>query len=305
MIYTVTLSPALDKTIHLNTFEKNELNIVSSSLLDPGGKGINSAKVLNSLESEVTSIAFLGGSVGDIIETMLNNANINQKNIYLDGETRTNIKIIESKSKTCTELNEKATNISDEELRSFDLFFENELDDAEYITFAGRLPENIDSDFYYRYILRAKAKGIKTLLDTSGEALKKGVLAKPWCIKPNIDELSEYFGEKLDSIPDIVLKCKELNNIGVEIVITTLGGEGVVCTTLDKTILFKAPKVEVKSTVGAGDSFVGGLLHKISLGETLENSIKFATATATAKVTLMGTSVPKKEDIEKYLREIV
>ncbi len=304
MIYTVTLSPALDKTIHLNNLEKGELNIINEVFLDPGGKGINTAKVLKALGSEVTSIAFLGGSTGDKINTMLNLSNISQKNIFINQETRTNIKIVESKNKVCTEINEKASPLQSVSLDDFDTLFENQLSDAKFITFAGRLPEGTDVGFYAKYIAKAKEKNIKTVLDTSGMAFKKGIEAKPWCIKPNINELSEYFDEKLVSERDIISKSKELNNLGIEIVIVTLGEEGVICTTCDEIIRVKAPKVLAQSTVGAGDSFVAGFLHKIAKGETIKSAIKYATAVSTAKVTLMGTNVPSLDDIEKYYNEI-
>ncbi len=304
MIYTITLSPALDKTIHLNSFNKNETNVVENILFDPGGKGINTAKVLKSLGSDVTSIAFLGGTTGAKIEKMLDSLDINQKNIHIENETRTNIKIIENSNNTCTELNEKASPLSKVNFNDFDLVFENDLHNAEIITFSGRLPEGVDADYYGKYIKKANEKGIKTVLDTSGNAFKKGIEAKPWCIKPNLDELSEYCNEKLETESDIIKKSKEINELGVEIVIVTLGPKGVICTTRDVTVRLSSPRVLAKSTVGAGDSFLAGFIHKILIGETLENALKYAVAVSTAKVTLMGTGVPKKEDIEKYLEAI-
>ncbi len=304
MIYTITLSPALDKTIHLSELKKEETNVVENIYLDPGGKGINTAKVLKSLGSQVTSVAFLGGATGDNIEKMLEKQNITQKNIYLENDTRTNIKIIESTNNTCTEINEKASPLLEENIKTFEILFENEISNAEVVTFAGRLPEGIDVQFYAKYIKKANEKGIKTVLDTSGLALKAGIDAKPWCIKPNIHELSEYCGYKLESEQDIITIAKDINKLGVEIVIVTLGSKGVVCTTKDETVRLSAPKVTAQSTVGAGDSFIAGFIHKITSGDTLENALKFATAVATAKVTLSGTAVPLREDIEKYLEII-
>ncbi len=302
MIYTITLSPALDKTIHLNTFNKNKLNIAESTNVDPGGKGINTAKVLNALGSDVTSIAFLGGATGRLIEEMLEYKDINQRNIYIEGETRTNIKLVESES--CTELNEKATELTAKSLCNFEKIFDDIIMDASIITLAGRLPDKLDSNFYAKYIKKAKDADVSVVLDTSGESFKKGVLAKPWCIKPNIDELSEYFGVNLENDDEIILKCRELNQLGVEIVIVTLGPDGVLCTTSEEIIKVRAPKVTVKSTVGAGDSFVAGFLHKISQNSTIKDALKFATAVATAKVTLSGTNAPNVTEIEKYYKEL-
>lgn len=314
MIDTVTLSPALDKTIFVNDINLGGLNITDEVYEDAGGKGINVAKVLAHLGAEVTSISVLGGDVGKKIESLLNIKNIKQDNVYTQNNTRTNTKIVDNIKNQCTEINENSKAIDNGVIEvlsnKITYFLENNKDDKNnYLCLCGRLPKGLNDDFYGNYIGLANKNNVKTILDTSGIALKKAIEQKPWLIKPNIDELSEYFNKPLGSLDEIIEHCKIINNLGVEIVVVTLGEKGLICTTKsntkDRVYKVTTPKVEVNSTVGAGDSFVGGFMYEYTKTQDLPKALVFGSATATAKVINKGTSVPNVSKIEKIKKDVV
>ncbi len=304
MIYTITLSPALDKTIYLKDFQFDKINMIQESYIEAAGKGINSAKVLNLLGSDVTSIAILGGDNGKQIEEMLGNQGLKQKNIFIDENTRMNIKILNFADGSCTEINENTSNISDEAICEFDEIFEDILENAEIVTLSGRLPSSLPKDFYAKYIKKAKSSNIKVLLDTSGEALKYGVKEKPWCIKPNIHEFCEYFGVEELNEKNIVEKCKYLNSLGVEVVILTLGKDGLICSTNGLVYRVEIPKVKSLSTVGAGDSFIGGFLSMYTKTKNIEKALKYGSAVSIEKVSKKGTNPIDIYNVDKYFEEI-
>lgn len=303
MVYTITLSPALDKTIYVDELNVGNVNVYSETLINAGGKGINTAKILNLFGTDVVSISVLGGETGKEIEKQLNNANIKQENIYVENNTRTNLKIVSNLTSECTEINETPTPLTDVVVETFMDKYSKILDNADYITLSGRLVGGVELDFYKTLIEKANNKGAKVVLDTSGEPLKYGIEAKPWCIKPNIHELSEYFGTEILTEDELIKKCKLLNE-KVEVVIVTRGGEGSICTTKDKTFIINTPKVKVQSTVGAGDSFVGGFLSNIIKTNDLQQALQFGSAVATAKVTQKGTSTPNIKLVNELLNQV-
>ncbi len=179
-----------------------------------------------------------------------------------------------------------------------------------FISLAGSLPSGVDSGFYSDVLEKSKNYDVKILADCSGESLKKVIKSKPWCIKPNIDEFAELFDCDLSTLSalstdeKIVEKALELNKQGVEIVIVTLGGDGLICTTNNQKFKVEPPTVEVLGTVGAGDSFVAGFLHMYGKSMEIEKSLIYGSAVATAKVTKKGTEAPSMDEINKILKQI-
>ena len=135
----------------------------------------------------------------------------------------------------------------------------------------------------------AKEKGAKTILDADGELLKYGILAGPYLIKPNIDELEGMFNKKINGIPQIVEVAKKLLDNGIIIVAVSLGGEGAIFVNKENAIYARGLKVDVKSTVGAGDSMVAALAYAIEQDLSFEATVKLAVATGAANVMTSGT----------------
>jgi len=289
MITTITLNPAVDKTIQISNFIVGNVNRVASIRLDAGGKGINVSKVIKNLGGKSKAMGILSGNSGKFIKEYLDSINILNDFVFTEGETRTNIKVVDEISHTNTDINEAGPQASDKDLAEVSGKVFNNISSEDIIIFSGSVPSNVDKKIYGDWIKKAKAKGAKTILDADGELLKNAISAGPYLVKPNIDELEGMFNKKINGVKEAVEIAKSLLDYGIVIVVVSLGSEGAIFVNKEKSIYAHGLKVDVKSTVGAGDSMVAALAYSIEEGLSFEESVKLAVATGTANVMTSGT----------------
>jgi len=305
MIYTVTLNPALDKTVEIQNFKIDSVNRVESVRIDAGGKGINVSRVINKLGGETEALGILGGHSGKQIIERLNSEGIKNEFLLTDDETRTNLKIVDYSQGTYTDINESGK-ISDkkviDELLSSLL---EKVTDNDIVVFAGSLPSGAEEDTYNKWINKFNKKGIKVFLDADRKPLKSGIEAKPYFIKPNIDEFSWILGESFKTMIMVRAKAQELIKKGIKKVAVTLGEGGSLLVTENKGYYAEPLKVNVKSTVGAGDSFLAAVALCEQAGKSDAETLKFAAAVSSAKVMCEGTEAPDIELVKKLLQEII
>lgn len=304
MVITVTLNPAMDKTIVLDTLKEGSVNRVCQEREDAGGKGINVSKMIRNLQGETMATGFLGGHTGAQIRSQLDQMGIKHKFVEVEGNTRTNIKIVDKEKCLYTDINEPGAPVSAKALKAledsvFGLMTENDV-----IVLSGSIPQNVEKRIYGKWIAMAKSMGIKAILDADGEALREGIQAGPYMIKPNIHELERYMERKIETTEQIIEAARSLLKTGIEIIAVSMGEEGSVFVTRDKAFIAEALKIEVKSTVGAGDSMVGALAYAVSKKMTLEEGIKLAVAAAAATISNEGTKMGTLEQVE-YLKDQV
>lgn len=298
MITTITLNPAVDKTIEINNFRVGNVNRVTSITVDAGGKGINVSKVIKNLGAESKAMGILSGKSGQFIIEYLDGINILNDFIFTKGETRTNIKVVDMLNHTNTDINEAGPQASLKELNELsDKIFDN-INSEDILILSGSIPSNVDKNIYGNWITKAKEKGVKTILDADGELLKYGILSGPYLVKPNIDELEGMFNKKINGIPEIAEIAKNLLDYGIAIVAVSLGSEGAVFVNKECSIYAHGLKVDVKSTVGAGDSMVAALAYSIQKGLDFEATVRLAVATGAANVMTSGT---KASDIKTII----
>lgn len=297
MITTITLNPAVDKTITIEDFSIGKVNRVLSSRFDAGGKGINVSKGIHSLEGKSRATGILAGKSGEFIKGCLDSLNIENDFVFIDGETRTNIKIVDKLNGTNTDINGSGPFVSGEALDNVYSKFSKDIDESTLIVFSGSVPQNVDKGIYGMWIKKAKGKGAKTILDADGELLKRGLEAGPYLVKPNIHELEALFGEKAHCTEDIVKMAKRILEYDVQFVVVSLGGDGALFVKRDKIVLTHGIKVEVNSTVGAGDSMVAALALAIDRDYDLEKTVKLSVACGTASVMTSGTQAARLKDI--------
>jgi 1-phosphofructokinase len=304
MIITITLNPALDKTAQIDEFTIGNVNRIVSTRLDAGGKGINVSKVIKELQHESLALGFLGGSSGDQIKKYLYSLNINNDFLPVKGETRTNLKVIDKVNNTHTDINERGPSLEDEDIIKIkEKIIKNCTRDS-LVVLSGSVPGGATSDIYGEIIADIKNKGGKVILDADGELLIKGIKAGPYMVKPNTDELEKAFDVKINSEDELIQTAKKILEYGVEYVVISQGSEGSIFISKDKIAKVKGIKVEVKSTVGAGDSMVAALAVATELGYSFEDTMKLACATSTANVMTEGTQTGKLKDIEKFKKQI-
>lgn len=304
MIKTVTLNPAVDKTVEIQDFKINKVNRISSVRLDAGGKGINVSKIIKVLNGRSIATGFLAGRNGEYIKNYLDHMGIENDFLFVKGETRTNIKVVDKYNNTNTDINEPGFKISEEDLKRLEdkIFFD--MNEDSILVLAGSIPANVPTSIYREWIERAKNYRAKVFLDADGELLKEGIEAGPYLIKPNLSELERLLNRNINSINDVIKSAKSLLGKGIEVVVVSLGADGAVFVEKEKAIHVGGITVEIKSTVGAGDSMVASLAFALERGYSFERAAALSVATGTANVASPGTQPPKIEDVFRYEKQV-
>lgn len=304
MIITVTMNPAIDKTVDLGHMVHGGLNRVSNVIMDAGGKGINVSKTIKELGGETIATGFIGGVGGILIKKVLEEQNITSDFVEIKSDTRTNLKVVEADGNV-TEFNEPGPLITEEELQQLIeklLGYANQ--DALFVL-AGSIPNGISKSIYQDLTFKLRDKGAKVFVDADGELFVHALEAAPDIIKPNRHELEEYFHKdyRVDEA-ELVLMSQELFNKGVGMIAVSLGQMGALFLTKDKVLRCPGLKVEAHSTVGAGDAMVAALSYGLDKGFSMEECAKLSVATSAGAVTTRGTKPPKKEFVEELLKKV-
>ena len=304
MIKTLTINPALDNTIIVEDFKINSLNRIRNVFRDAGGKGINVSKMINNLGGMTTASGFLGGDAGSFIKKELKKENIKHNFIEVEGETRTNLKMVDKSQNTFTDINEKGVCVSKNKLNKLknELFSDLKKDDV--LVLSGSVPNGINNNIYQELIEIAHQKEVKTILDADGILFENGLKAGPSLIKPNEHELALYYGRDFNDEEDMVEAAKGFFRYGVEMIMLSLGKKGAVFLTEDEQLKIEALKLDVKSTVGAGDAMVAGLAIGLDNNLKTIEMITLAAACSSASLIKEGTEMGKKEDVNNLKKKI-
>ncbi len=301
MVITVTVNPAMDKTIILDTLQVGEVNRIQSTHSDMGGKGINVSKGLNEFKIPTIALGFLGGSLERVFREELRNLNIMDNFTSIQGETRTNLKIIDDKNKTYTDLNEKGPIISQDELQRFLKIYENIVSKGDVVVISGGLSLGIPDQFYGTLTAMAKDRGAYVMVDAEGEALKHAIIQIPDVIKPNEKEFSRLYDREELSESEMIIKAKDLIEKGLEKVLISRGSHGSILVTNDQVLIASNLDVEVKSTVGAGDSMVSALVYSYLNKFSDEDTLAMAQAAGASAVMTEGTRPCTLKEVEEKI----
>lgn len=304
-IVTITLNPAVDQTLNFTQFHVGQVNRVGKGRLDPAGKGINVAKVIKSLGQDVAVSGFLGRENANIFEHYFQTQEISNHFIKVDGATRVNTKIVDEASGVVTELNFRGIPCNTSNLQELENVIKQLAIESEFFVLSGSLPEEAPLDIYRKFIEILKSYDCKVFLDTSGVALTEGIKAKPYAIKPNLEELKQLMGYSAEQELDVFQAIETLISGGIAKVVVSLGGKGALFADSTQRLLVRPPEIRVKSTVGAGDALVAGLVYGEAHGMTLEEQARWATAVAAASVAQVGTQAGKLNVVQKLLPRVI
>lgn len=225
---------------------------------------------------------------------------------FVEGETRTNMKIIDPDNHTNTDINEPGVTVSEEILEKLLEELLVKVTKEDIVVISGSMPKGSPKDTYYTWTKAFREKGAKVILDADGDLLKAGLKASPYLIKPNNHELGALTGRALETPEEIAETAAELmKEYGIGKVVVSMGGDGAVYVTKDKTIYAEGLKVPVGSTVGAGDSVAAALAVSEEEGKTLEETVRLSTAVGAANVTCSGTQAAEYEVVETLLPKVV
>lgn len=305
MIVTITMNPAIDKTVEINTLQQGELNRIQKVEYDAGGKGINVSKTIYELGGESIATGFLGGNTGKIIESVLKERNIKNDFIWVDGETRTNTKVFE-KNGNVTELNELGPQIQEGQIEELMKKLEEYANEGTLFVLAGSIPNGVDKKIYGDIIRLVHKKGASVLLDADGELFQKALDAAPDIIKPNRSELEEYAGlDYRASEKELICLAERIREKGVGRVIISMGKGGAMFISKDYKVKSPALLVKAHSTVGAGDAMVAALAYAWDKGLGEEETVGLCMGTSAGAVTTIGTKPPKRELVDILQKQVV
>lgn len=306
MIYTVTLNPALDKTVEIPSLTVDAVNRITKMRTDPGGKGINVSKVIGKLGSKSIATGILGGDTGHYIQAAVEAMGIETGFVFVEGETRTNLKIVDPVLHTNTDINEPGLTVSEEVAEWLLQNVLNWVEQGDFVILSGSIPKGCPKTVYRTWIEACNEKGIRTILDADSEQFALGLEASPYLIKPNNHEFSALLGRELVTPQELGAAARELMaKYGIQEVVVSMGGDGALYVTADEIIHAEGLKVPVGSTVGAGDSVVAALAVALERGMSLEDAARLSAATGAANVMCSGTQAAEYEAVEALLPQVV
>lgn len=304
MITTITLNPCIDRTVEIEKFLYGGTNNVARTRNDISGKGINVNAVLQHLDIPNKAIGFNCHEDAVKLTGFLEKLGCEFEHVEVDGELRINIKIFDAEKAVMSEFNEKGKKVSPNKVKRVLQLIEKQLDKTFVLVVDGSVPPGVGDDIYKKIIEMANKRGVKTILDASGELLKQGLEAKPFLIKPNVDELEYTFRKKLRRVEDIVCTAREIISWGVEYVCISRGSKGAVFVSSSAAYMVEPLKVDVKGVQGAGDSMVAGFCYALAKGLTEVEILRYGAACATGSLIHRGTKLCTKADMEYFLPQI-
>lgn len=303
MIYTITLNPALDRTIWIDRIRDDVSNRIIDEQSFAGGKSIDVSKVLKNFGVDNIALGFVGGFAGRELEGILLNEGIQTDFVRVSGETRTNIILHEKETGRQLAFNARGPEIRPSELMQLVEQIEI-LPCPDVVTIGGSLPPGISPEVYRKIITLVSRCRARVVLDVDGLGLRAGIKANPNIIKPNIHELSELVGRELKEMDEAVEAAREINQGGVEVVLVSMGARGILLVANGEEYLAVPPEVKVENTIGAGDSAVAGFVYGLVNGKNLRESLVYAAAAGTATTIHMGTALSQKEDFLKLVPQV-
>lgn len=303
MIATITANPSVDRRYNIKKLEENTVQRTSVYQATAGGKGINVARVINSLDKKVAAMGFLGGNSGDFIYNELKDLNIENNFTKIRENTRTCINIIDENHKSI-EILESGPEINKKEKLRFLDNYKNNITNYEIITISGSLPTGIEKEFYKKIIKIAKQYNKMVILDSSGRALKCGIKAKPDIIKPNKNEVEDLVGFSLETEKDYLKAGKNLQSMGAKNIALTLGKEGMYYLTEKEAYKVGIPEVKAVNVTGSGDSVVAGLAIALQQDMDIKRMLKFSNSCGVANAVEKKTGFVILQNVKKYMKEI-
>ena len=302
-IVTLTVNPSLDKSTHFSELVAEQKMRCEKPRYDAGGGGINVSKAIAKLGGNSTCIFTSGGSTGEMLEELIAKEKLEGISIKTKNWTRENFIAFENKSKSQFRFGFPGNELFDvEKEKIIEIIAELK---SEYLVISGSLNEGLPTNFYSKIAEIAKEKGLKVIVDTSGEALQKVLKTGVYLIKPNIGELAKLIGVERLELPEVEKASKKLiENKSAEIVVVSFGAEGAILVSKEESHFIKAPKVERKSTVGAGDSMVGGMVWALSQNKSFKEVLHMGVCCGTAATMNEGTQLFNLEDVLQLLEKL-
>ena len=302
-IVTITVNSALDKSTRFKGLVPEQKIRCEEPRFDAGGGGINVSKAISRLGGTSLAVFTSGGPTGKMLEELVAKEGIAFEAVAVQSWTRESFVAVDDNTNSQYRFGFTGGKISDEE--SNKILETIAALKPKFLVASGSLNEGLSDDFYSKIAEIAKKSSAKLIVDTSGEALKKALEVGVYMIKPNVGELAKLIGVERLELEEVNEAAKQIiAKGGAEIVVVSLGPQGAVLVTKDIYEFVPAPNVAKKSTVGAGDSMVGGMVWALSQNKSLKEVIRWGVACGTAATMNEGTQLFKAEDVIQLLGEM-
>ncbi len=303
MITTICLNPCFDKTVNVENLQTGQVNRIRDTRVDLGGKGINVAVVASRLGLDVQCIGIMGENGATELTAMMNREGLKHRFMTVPGHVRTNMKVYSLDGQGVTELNEPGSPLNPEILEQFTAIAEEETRESDMIVMTGSLPPGCPEGTY-RNLMKA-LEGKKCILDTEGRELEMAAKgAHPFLIKPNLREMEATLGIELRTMRAIRDAALLFIRLGVQHSVVSMGAMGAMYISAEKTLFAPALRVETKSTVGAGDAMIGGMLLGYEVEKDMAKAFRYGIAAGAASVMTEGTQLIVRSDFEKLLDQV-
>lgn len=283
MITSVSLNPSIDRTLGVASFTVGGLNRVCSQTDVAAGKGVNVALAAAALGEDSECIGFMYREGAALFEQRLAQGGVKSDFVWCEGAVRVNVKVFDQAKGEITEINSSGTSVSEEQLQAMVNLVRSHARASDAMILSGSMPPACPVDFYRTLAQAAGEEGCRVLLDADGDRLKAGLQAKPFLIKPNRYELELLTGQTLDTREKLIQAAMDCIHQGVGVVAVSMGGDGALITDGKEAYFTPGLKIEVKSTVAAGDSMIAGLAAGFGRGMNLSETFRLGVAAATAR----------------------
>ena len=304
MIVTVTLNPALDRTLTVPSITFNEMIRATATRLDWGGKGFNVARALRALGQDVLATGFVGGTTGRMLEQGLNDLGIATDFVHIAGETRTNVVITDQAAERYVKVNETGPQVQPAECTAFLELVQQRVQPQDIWVLSGSLPPGVAPGFYAQLVRLLRAGGARVFLDTSGEPLRQGCAAGPTLVKPNQVEAQEATGRPIDTDADARDAAGFFLQQGAEMVALSLGADGLVLASESRAVWARPPRVQARNPVGAGDALLAGIAYATSQDLPLDEMARWGVAAGTASAIRDGVDVGTSAEVQALYEQV-
>lgn len=303
-IVTLTLNPAIDKSTTVKAIVPDKKLRCADPVFEPGGGGVNVSRAIKKLGGKSTAIYVAGGYSGKFYRQLLDSEGIESCVIEIEGHTRENLIVVDESAKLQYRFGMPGPALTNEEWQKC-LDVLEKSSGVEYIVASGSLPDGVPEDFFARLAAVSKKMNAKLIADTSGQPLSHAMNEGLFMIKPNLGELSNLQGVEELHEADVLKAAKDIiNKGGCEVMVISMGPFGAMLVTKDTVLSCPSPTVRKRSTVGAGDSMVAGMVLALSRKLSWPEVLQYGIATGTATTMNPGTELCKKEDVEKLYRRL-
>jgi 6-phosphofructokinase 2 len=304
-VVTLTMNPAIDLSVSVERVTPFHKLRSSENRRDPGGGGINVARVLKRLGADVTAIYPAGGTLGQLLRELVEKEGISQVTIPIAAETREDFTVNERETGFQYRFVVPGPSLSEHEwLACLSRFTALDVR-TRFVVCSCSLPPVVPYDFYRRIVEATRGPGRKMIIDSSGAPLKAVLQAGAYLVKPSLSELRDLLAAALDTRADQIKACRALiDEKQAEVVALTVGEQGAILVTPDRVLRARALPIEPKSVVGAGDSFLGAMIWALTSGHALDEAFRYGVAAGSAALLMLGTELCQREDIERLVKHV-